>query len=156
MSMTSGDASTVKPPPPTSSTAAEGEEPSVALIREPWQPPGPWADDALCAQTDPDSFFPEKGGETRTAKATCARCLVRAECLDYALANNERFGVWGGLSERERRKLIGLADIDTEACGTYPKGYNRHTSKGEKPCDDCRLAANDYAQRRRDAARATA
>lgn len=65
----------------------------------------PWADEALCAQTDPESFFPEKGGSTKEAKATCAECLVRAECLDYALANDERFGVWGGLSERERRRL---------------------------------------------------
>lgn len=64
-----------------------------------------WQDQALCAQTDPESFFPEKGGSTREAKAVCQSCEVRAECLDYALANDERFGIWGGLSERERRKL---------------------------------------------------
>lgn len=65
----------------------------------------PWRDDALCAQTDPEAFFPEKGGSTREAKSVCATCTVAAECLDWALANNERFGIWGGLSERERRKL---------------------------------------------------
>ena len=65
----------------------------------------PWVDDALCAQTDPEAFFPEKGGSTREAKATCAQCFVQAECLDWALTTNERFGVWGGLSERERRGL---------------------------------------------------
>jgi WhiB family redox-sensing transcriptional regulator len=65
----------------------------------------PWADQALCAQTDPESFFPEKGGSTRQAKAVCAQCFVQAECLDWAMTNDERFGVWGGLSERERRKL---------------------------------------------------
>ena len=65
----------------------------------------PWADDALCAQTDPEAFFPEKGASVREAKAVCTGCIVRAECLDYALANDERFGVWGGLSERERRRL---------------------------------------------------
>ncbi len=64
-----------------------------------------WQDRALCAQTDPEAFFPEKGGSTREAKRVCASCEVRSECLEYALANDERFGIWGGLSERERRKL---------------------------------------------------
>lgn len=64
-----------------------------------------WQERALCAQTDPEAFFPEKGGSTREAKRVCASCEVRAECLDYALANDERFGIWGGLSERERRKM---------------------------------------------------
>ncbi|MGH3693191.1 MAG: WhiB family transcriptional regulator [Pseudonocardiaceae bacterium] len=64
-----------------------------------------WQERALCAQTDPEAFFPEKGGSTREAKRICAGCEVRAECLEYALAFDERFGIWGGLSERERRKL---------------------------------------------------
>ncbi|WP_460748704.1 WhiB family transcriptional regulator [Myceligenerans cantabricum] len=64
-----------------------------------------WQERALCAQTDPEAFFPEKGGSTREAKKVCQGCEVKAECLDYALANDERFGIWGGLSERERRKL---------------------------------------------------
>ena len=64
-----------------------------------------WQSDSLCAQTDPEAFFPEKGGSTRDAKKICAACEVKAQCLDYALANDERFGIWGGLSERERRKL---------------------------------------------------
>jgi len=64
-----------------------------------------WQERALCAQTDPEAFFPEKGGSTREAKKVCTRCDVRAECLEYALAHDERFGIWGGLSERERRKL---------------------------------------------------
>lgn len=67
--------------------------------------PRPWTEQALCATTDPESFFPEKGGSTREAKGTCLRCEVRAECLEYALANQERFGIWGGMSERERRRL---------------------------------------------------
>ena len=62
-----------------------------------------WQERALCAQTDPESFFPEKGGSTREAKKVCLACEVRSECLEYALANDERFGIWGGLSERERR-----------------------------------------------------
>lgn len=64
-----------------------------------------WQADALCAQTDPEAFFPEKGGSTRDAKRICTSCDVRAQCLEYALENDERFGIWGGLSERERRKL---------------------------------------------------
>lgn len=64
-----------------------------------------WQADALCAQTDPEAFFPEKGGSTREAKRVCQSCSVRTECLEYALAQDERFGIWGGLSERERRKL---------------------------------------------------
>nr|BFF10675.1 hypothetical protein GCM10025699_19780 [Microbacterium flavescens] len=64
-----------------------------------------WQTDALCSQTDPEAFFPEKGGSTRDAKRVCASCDVRGECLEYALQNDERFGIWGGLSERERRKL---------------------------------------------------
>lgn len=64
-----------------------------------------WQADALCAQTDPEAFFPEKGGSTREAKKVCDGCEVRSQCLEYALANDERFGIWGGLSERERRKL---------------------------------------------------
>jgi len=64
-----------------------------------------WQERALCAQTDPEAFFPEKGGSTREAKRVCASCEVRVECLEYALMHDERFGIWGGLSERERRKL---------------------------------------------------
>ena len=64
-----------------------------------------WQEQALCAQTDPEAFFPEKGGSTREAKRICQSCEVKAECLEYALENDERFGIWGGLSERERRRL---------------------------------------------------
>ena len=63
-----------------------------------------WQERALCAQTDPEAFFPEKGGSTREAKRICADCPVADPCLEYALGNDERFGIWGGLSERERRR----------------------------------------------------
>jgi WhiB family redox-sensing transcriptional regulator len=64
-----------------------------------------WQERALCSQTDPEAFFPEKGGSTREAKRICTGCEVRSECLEYALEHDERFGIWGGLSERERRRL---------------------------------------------------
>ncbi|MCU1616680.1 MAG: Transcription factor WhiB [Frankiales bacterium] len=67
--------------------------------------PEAWRRKALCAQTDPEAFFPEKGGSTRDAKRVCTGCPVRAECLRFALVNDERFGIWGGLSERERRRV---------------------------------------------------
>lgn len=64
-----------------------------------------WQADALCAQTDPEAFYPDKGGSNKAAKAVCMRCPVRPACLDYALTHDERFGVWGGMSERQRRQL---------------------------------------------------
>ncbi|WP_309235591.1 WhiB family transcriptional regulator [Streptomyces sp. TRM64462] len=60
---------------------------------------------ALCAQTGPELFFPEPGSSTREAKLLCGGCEVRGACLEYALAHDERFGVWGGLSEQERHAL---------------------------------------------------
>ncbi|MGC8626507.1 MAG: WhiB family transcriptional regulator [Acidimicrobiales bacterium] len=64
-----------------------------------------WQRSANCLGVDPDLFFPERGGSTREAKEVCRGCVVRQECLQYALQNNEKFGIWGGLSERERRYL---------------------------------------------------
>lgn len=61
-------------------------------------------DEALC-RSEPDSFFPEKGGSTRKAKAVCRGCPLAVPCLEYAIDHGERFGVWGGLSERERRRM---------------------------------------------------
>lgn len=66
--------------------------------------PKTWQERGLCNQVDPELWFPEKGGSTREAKQICAGCPVRTECLDYALTHDERFGIWGGLSERERRR----------------------------------------------------
>ncbi|CAB4560492.1 MAG: WhiB family transcriptional regulator [Actinomycetes bacterium] len=64
-----------------------------------------WQDEANCLGVDPDLFFPERGASTREAKEVCRGCVVRLECLEYALSNGEKFGIWGGLSERERRRL---------------------------------------------------
>ncbi len=91
---------------------------------------GMWQDKALCAQTDPEVFFPEKGGSTREAKKICLGCEVRNECLEHALQKDERFGIWGGLSERERRRLkkgggiIGeVAHIDTNEQADIKQQY---------------------------------
>jgi WhiB family redox-sensing transcriptional regulator len=61
--------------------------------------------ESLCAQVDPELFFPNKGGSTREAKLICKKCPVTAECLDYALEGDARYGVYGGTSERDRRKI---------------------------------------------------
>ncbi|MEY2476795.1 MAG: WhiB family transcriptional regulator, redox-sensing transcriptional regulator [Actinomycetota bacterium] len=64
-----------------------------------------WQDQANCMGVDPDLFFPERGASTREAKEVCRGCVVREDCLEYALANGEKFGIWGGMSERERRRI---------------------------------------------------
>lgn len=64
-----------------------------------------WQDLANCRGADPDLFFPERGASTRTAKGICRECSVRVECLEFAIVSSEKFGIWGGLSERERRKI---------------------------------------------------
>lgn len=63
-------------------------------------------ENGLCAEVDPELFFPDKGGSTRAAKGICARCPVKQECLEFALDDpGVPFGIWGGMSERERRRL---------------------------------------------------
>ena len=65
-----------------------------------------WRRHGLCVGVDPELFFPTRGDSSGEAKAICARCSVREQCLDYALSGSgERFGVWGGTSERERRLM---------------------------------------------------
>lgn len=61
-----------------------------------------WHRQANCRGCDPDMFFLPKGQPTEAAKAVCAGCVVREDCLEHALTANEKFGIWGGLSRRER------------------------------------------------------
>lgn len=64
-----------------------------------------WTRRALCAEVDPNIFFPEIGENVSVVKKICKACDVREECLKYSLDNDERFGIWGGLSEKNRRQL---------------------------------------------------
>lgn len=64
-----------------------------------------WQDQANCLGVDPELFFPERGQSTKEPKAVCGGCEVRMECLEFALQHGEKFGIWGGMSERERRRI---------------------------------------------------
>jgi WhiB family transcriptional regulator, redox-sensing transcriptional regulator len=80
--------------------------------------PGTWAEQALCAQADPDAWFPDKGGNPVVAKRICAACPVRTQCLDYALSGADTWGgiatgIWGGTTPHERALLrrAGKAEV---------------------------------------------
>lgn len=66
----------------------------------------PWQEDALCAQTDPECFFPEKGTSARDAIAVCQQCPVAEECLAFALREQVAHGVWGGKTPFQRRQML--------------------------------------------------
>jgi len=74
-----------------------------------------WQARANCMGVDPDLFFPERGASTREAKEVCRGCVAREDCLEYALDNGEKFGIWGGMSERERRRLRRARAIERRA-----------------------------------------
>lgn len=103
--------------------------------------------EALCSQTDPEIFFPEKGGETMTAVQVCRRCPVQATCLQWAIDNNETYGVWGGMSYRSRIQLQQDRTSGETWHGTNA-GYRRHLRYGQEPCDPCREAYNTYYRNR--------
>jgi WhiB family transcriptional regulator, redox-sensing transcriptional regulator len=64
-----------------------------------------WRQHAACRGVDPEVFYPVNEDEADVAKAICNVCSVRQTCLEYALTNREREGVWGGATERERRRI---------------------------------------------------
>ncbi len=66
-----------------------------------------WRNRAACAGLDTQLFFPSQGESISEAKEICASCPVRVECADYALASGQRFGIWGGTTERDRRRERG-------------------------------------------------
>lgn len=72
-----------------------------------------WQDDAECAEIASEFFFPDEdnliAGNYKVARTICAGCPVKVQCLEYAVANDERFGMWGGLKPGERSRLVGAA-----------------------------------------------
>lgn len=107
-----------------------------------------WMQDAACATADGVDWFPADPATAGPAKALCDECPARAQCLEFALATGERFGVWGGLDELERRALTQAAPPDL--CGTYPRGAHRHEKAHEPLCEDCLLARGAYYRLRRE------
>lgn len=65
-----------------------------------------WRERAACRGVDPDIFYPVSEEDAEEAKAICRSCAVREACLEYALSRRERDGVWGGATERDRRRIL--------------------------------------------------
>jgi WhiB family redox-sensing transcriptional regulator len=80
-----------------------------------------WMAQGKCAEKPPSLFFPSDGVGVEVAKRLCAECSVKAVCLEYALHNRIDHGVWGGTSERERRRILKArrVDIDAEQPATF-------------------------------------
>jgi WhiB family redox-sensing transcriptional regulator len=99
--------------------------------------PEPWVAQAICSQTDPELFWPTKGGSTVQGKAVCLGCPVIAECLAFALEHNEPGGIWGGLTARERTRLKRTGNAKRTQCarGHFYAKVGR-TSQGS--CRECR------------------
>jgi len=100
--MDTAEAETVEPDEPTPlkvTVVGTIQLPEAAL------PMGPWVKHAACKGVDTNLFYPERGEPTRHALEVCKPCTVKAECLQYAIDNSERWGVWGGMTERQRRRI---------------------------------------------------
>ena len=101
-----------------------------------------WQDDAACyGIADRSIFFPGRGESSDPAKKVCAGCPVREECLNYAEVNLLKYGVWGGLSERQRRIRRTATPRPCEKCGE-PCPTRQH-----RWCDGCRAAAKKEQDR---------
>lgn len=109
-----------------------------------------WRQRGACVGVDPALFFPDIGDTGRHAKAVCAGCVVRVECLNHALEHREDEGIWGGLSRIERRALPRPRRRPVAECGTEA-GYRGHRRRGEDACRSCREAHTAYVseQKRR-------
>lgn len=121
--------------------------------------PGDWTDDAACQNYDPEWWYPGIGANPNQAKAICwDECTVREQCLQYALATNQLHGVWGGETRQSRAHLLRYGvPYPGGRRGGKPKPINHgsvsgayiHYKRGEKPCEDCRLASAEYTRKRR-------
>lgn len=108
-----------------------------------------WQADGACRTHDTDLFFPERGQPLDASRRICAGCPVREQCLDYAVEHNIGFGVWGGLSERERRRIRSWKPRRCVECGVRDAQVDT-TGRPRKRCVEC----DEERQRRADAAKA--
>lgn len=113
---------------------------SELTLPMPPRPMGTWREQAACRGLDPALFFPEKGDDGHAAKAVCAVCPVRAECLRWALTVPEKDGIWGGVAPHARRGRTIPHCIDCD------RVYVR-TDVRMRLCDDCRAARRRETQR---------
>jgi WhiB family redox-sensing transcriptional regulator len=110
-----------------------------------------WQTEAACRGLDPDLFFPVWGASATEAKAVCATCPVAAECLEFALANGEHFGIWGGVPERQRRTMRRDRHVPSQRYAAKhgtDSGYNAHRRINEQACVPCKLAHSATNARR--------
>jgi WhiB family transcriptional regulator, redox-sensing transcriptional regulator len=111
--------------------------------------PMPWAQHANCAGLDPSLMFPAPGDSTAPARAVCAACCVKNECLDYALAHNERYGIWGGLSTKERTAIRRAPKRLCDWCnGPLPDDERGRRYCGETCATEARRAVRREHMRR--------
>ena len=101
--------------------------------------PAPWTTKAACADSNPELFFPERGGSSSEAKHICRRCPVQLDCLEYALRWNIKFGIWGGRGEPERKRLR-----RQERPRRLPPAHGTTTRARTCNCDACRAARRQY------------
>lgn len=110
-----------------------------------WVDATAWMERAACANSDIDVFFPSQGDDTRTAKAICDGCPVRTDCLDYAIAHNLTHGVWGGLSERQRRKI--RRPIGPRPCRWCRAVFTGADNRASLCSVECRNASRAHTQK---------
>ena len=110
---------------------------------------------AACAETDPDAFYPEPGGEgivvANQARAICNGCEIRRQCLQWAIDNNEA-GIWGGLTEDQRKKIVGSKDRTVtqyrERVHGNEAGEAQHRRRGEPICERCKVGVREQRAKR--------
>ena len=112
-----------------------------------------WQSRGNCCGMDPNIFYPVRGGTNQhsdPARAICATCPVKGECLEYAI-HNEFVGIWGGTSEKQRRQIRRDRGIKLQVaqCGTR-SGYGAQRDRNEPACDACRAALAAHSRKERD------
>jgi WhiB family redox-sensing transcriptional regulator len=125
---------------------------------DPWgflylpEPDSSWMGEAACRGMDPDVFFPPRGGTVEPARQVCAGCPVSDDCLSFALEHREKHGIWGGLSENERKRLrrraTGKAQHTHCAHGHALTPENVRSADGRRKCRMCeRGSRREYVAR---------
>jgi WhiB family transcriptional regulator, redox-sensing transcriptional regulator len=117
--------------------------------------PPEWMEQGICAQADPDAWFPEGGASTADAKAICATCPVLDLCLAYAIDHTELEGIWGGTTHRQRMTRRTAARLGNP-CAWCGESFD-HEGTTRRYCgDECKAIARQEQKRASDRRRAVA